>query len=210
MTTELFDNLLQLLVTMAGCACSGFFYQKNRHQMYFLLTCFYGCYSLGLFYWTVYLLLFENMPQLFYVTEIAWLSALVFLGLMQYTSSSQEERDLWHSTMWIVPLLAAGAIAMYWNYGGGLFTAFHFALGAMLAWRSIQSLRYFVTNRKSVSRWRWFSLAVLIFVIGEAGLWISSLFWMGDSWRNPYFWFDSLLTAVLVTLLPVIKKAVEP
>lgn len=39
-------------------------------------------------------------------------------------------------------------------------------------------------------------------------LWTSSLFWQGDSLANPYFWFDFVLTATLLALLPIAERAV--
>ena len=63
---ELIENLLQLLVTFAGACLAGFAYWKSRAQKYFLLFCFYGCFALGALYWTLYLLLFSETPQVFY------------------------------------------------------------------------------------------------------------------------------------------------
>ena len=52
---ELIENLLQLLVTFVGVLLSGISYRKSRRQAYFLLLCFYGCFALGVLYWTLYL-----------------------------------------------------------------------------------------------------------------------------------------------------------
>ena len=69
---ELIENLLQLLVTFVGALLSGIAYRKNRRQTYFLLLCFYGCFALGVLYWTLYLLLFDTTPRVFYVSEFGW------------------------------------------------------------------------------------------------------------------------------------------
>ena len=66
---ELIENLLQLLVTFVGVLLSGISYRKSRRQAYFLLLCFYGCFALGVLYWTLYLLLFDTTPRGFYVSE---------------------------------------------------------------------------------------------------------------------------------------------
>ena len=34
-------------------------------------------------------------------------------------------------------------------------------------------------------------------------------FWARDTLTNPYFWFDFLLTLVLLLFLPAVRKAVE-
>ena len=90
---ELISNLFQFAVTLLGFCMSGIRYLKDRKQIYFLLTCFYGCFALGSLYWTLYLLLFSETPQVFYVSEFGWIASVIFLYLLQYTLSSAEERD---------------------------------------------------------------------------------------------------------------------
>ena len=90
---ELINNLFQFAVTLLGFCLSGIWYLKDRKQTCFLLTCFYGCFALGSLYWTLYLLLFSETPQVFYVSEFGWIASVIFLYLLQYTLSSAEERD---------------------------------------------------------------------------------------------------------------------
>jgi hypothetical protein len=72
---EVISNLLQAAVTLLGFFLGGIRYLKSRKQEYFLLTCFYGCFFLGSFYWTMYLLLFSKTPQVFYVSEFGWVAS---------------------------------------------------------------------------------------------------------------------------------------
>ena len=78
---ELIENLLQLLVTFVGVLLSGISYRKSRRQAYFLLLCFYGCFALGVLYWTLYLLLFDTTPRVFYVSEFGWVASVIFLRI---------------------------------------------------------------------------------------------------------------------------------
>ena len=41
----------------------------------FLLTCFYATFALGTLYWTLHLLLRQETPQVFYVSDLAWLAS---------------------------------------------------------------------------------------------------------------------------------------
>ena len=90
---ELIENLLQLLVTFAGALLSGLSYRRSRRQAYFLLLCFYGCFALGALYWTLYLLLFDTTPRVFYVSEFGWVASLIFLRILQATLATQDERS---------------------------------------------------------------------------------------------------------------------
>ena len=85
---ELIENLLQLLVTFIGALLSGISYRKSRRQAYFLLLCFYGCFALGALYWTLYLLLFDTTPRVFYVSEFGWVASVIFLRILQATLQS--------------------------------------------------------------------------------------------------------------------------
>ena len=82
---ELIENLLQLRVTFVGTVLSGIAYRKSGRQAYFLLLCFYGCFALGALYWTLYLLLFDTTPRVFYVSEFGWVASVIFLRILQAT-----------------------------------------------------------------------------------------------------------------------------
>lgn len=89
---ELIENVLQFLVTLLGVCLSRIYYRRSRKQVYFLLTCFYGCFALGSLYWTLYLILFLKTPQVFYVSEFGWIASIIFLRILQYTLSDETER----------------------------------------------------------------------------------------------------------------------
>ena len=88
---ELTSNLLQFLVTLLGFCLAAILYHQNRRQAYFLLACFYGCFALGSLYWTLYLLLFSETPRVFYVSEFGWIASVIFLRILQYALSGEEE-----------------------------------------------------------------------------------------------------------------------
>lgn len=83
---ELIENLLQLLTTFVGALLSGIAYRKSRRQAYFLLLCFYGCFALGALYWTLYLLLFDTTPRVFYVSEFGWVASLIAIRGLVYAN----------------------------------------------------------------------------------------------------------------------------
>ena len=100
---ELIENLLKLLVTFIGALLSGISYRKSRRQAYFLLLCFYGCFALGALYWTLYLLLFDTTPRVFYVSESGWVASVIFLRILQATLSTPEECSFHCCRAWLAP-----------------------------------------------------------------------------------------------------------
>ena len=114
---ELIENLLQLLVTFVGVLLSGISYRKSRRQAYFLLLCFYGCFALGVLYWTLYLLLFDTTPRVFYVSEFGWVASVIFLHILQATLSTPEERTFRCRRAWLAPAFGVPLLAFYCTYG---------------------------------------------------------------------------------------------
>lgn len=72
---ELLDYLVQFLVTAYGFCAALREYYRARRQPWFLLTCFYATFALGTLYWSLHLLLRQETPQVFYVSDLAWLAS---------------------------------------------------------------------------------------------------------------------------------------
>ena len=108
---ELIENLLQLLTTFVGALLSGISYRKSRRQAYFLLLCFYGCFALGALYWTLYLLLFDTTPRVFYVSEFGWVASLLFLRILQATLAGADERAFRCRRAWLAPAFGVPLLA---------------------------------------------------------------------------------------------------
>ena len=108
---ELIENLLQLLVTFVGALLSGISYRKSGRQAYFLLLCFYGCFALGALYWTLYLLLFDTTPRVFYVSEFGWVASLIFLRILQATLEGADERSFRCRRAWLAPAFGLPLLA---------------------------------------------------------------------------------------------------
>ena len=207
---ETIDNLLQFGVCLLCCAGSGAMYLKRPGQAYFLLFCFYGCFALGLGYWSLFLLLFHETPKVFYVADIVWLSGYIFMYLLQYALSTPEERAFRCKAMWASHVVNLLLIVLFSFHGG--FLAAVSSCGAMLllSWRAVRGLAYWRGREEDRGRERRrFHLAVLCFVIAENCLWLSSLRWYGDSLANPYFWFDFILTGTLAAILPAARRVIE-
>ena len=89
---EFWDYLSQFLAVTAGFCAALRAYLKSRRQPWFLLTCFYGTFALGTLYWTLHLLLRQETPQVFYVSDLAWLASYVFLLALTLTLADAGER----------------------------------------------------------------------------------------------------------------------
>lgn len=208
---ELVDNLIQFCAVLLGCIWSGMLYLKNRHQPYFLLSCFYGCFALGLLYWILYFILFGETPDLFYVSEIIWIASFVLLYLLQFTLSPPLLRSFRCKVAYLAPFIGAVLLVFYILRGDVFSGILRCAVMTALAWDGIRAIAFYREEKpasKQQARCR-FHRAILAFVVLENCLWISSSFWLGDTLANPYFWIDFALTGCLISFLPVMRKTVR-
>lgn len=206
---ELVSNLWQFAVTLLGFCLSGLRYLKRRRQEYFLLTCFYGCFTLGSLYWTLYLLLFSKTPQVFYVSEFGWVASVVFLFILQYALSSTEERNFPCRKAMIALVIGVPLCAFYCTFGDILSNLLWCGMMIAVSYHAIRGLAYARTLAGDARKLQYFHAGVLCYVTAEYALWTSGCFWPGDSIYSPYCWFDLLLTICIFALLPATGKAVQ-
>ena len=206
---ELIENALQLLVTFLGFCLAWLCYRKHQKQAYFLLLCFYGCFALGALYWTLYLLLFDTTPQVFYVSEFGWMASVIFLYILQYALSSAEERGFATRKALIALLVGVPLCVFYCTFGDILSNLLWCGMMIIVSCFSIRGLAYARTQRGTANSMKYFHIWVLCYATLEYALWTSGCFWPGDSISSPYCWFDLLLTPCIFALLPATGKAVE-
>lgn len=207
---ELWDSLAQLLAAAFGFCAALRRYYRSRRQPWFLLACFYGTFSLGTLYWALHLLLRQETPQIFYVADLAWLASFVFLLALTLTLTlpTAEERRFRTGLCWLVPAVCLPQFVLYVTHGDVLFNILMCGMTMLLACCAVRGLVF--AKRRGELRLRRFHRAVLAFAALEYALWTSSCFWISDTLSNPYFWFDFLLSLVLLLLLPALGKAVDP
>lgn len=75
---EIIDNAVQLAVT-AGCGIyATILFLRRKEQIWFLLTCFYGTFALGLVYWFLFLVFNRDTPQISPISDLSWLASVLF------------------------------------------------------------------------------------------------------------------------------------
>lgn len=206
---ELIENLLQLLTTFVGALLSGISYRKSGRQVYFLLLCFYGCFALGALYWTLYLLLFDTTPRVFYVSEFGWVASVIFLRILQATLTGTNERSFRCRRAWLAPAFGVPLLAFYCTFGDILSNLIWCGMMIVLSYCAIRGLVYANGQTGAARNMRHFHIGVLCFADSEYLLWTAGCFWPNTSPASPSFWCDMLLTLAILWLLPATRKAVK-
>ena len=174
---ELIENLLQLLTTFVGALLSGISCRKSGRQAYFLLLCFYGCFALGALYWTLYLLLFDTTPRVFYVSEFGWVVSVIFLRILHTTLTGTNERSFHCRRAWLAPVFGVPLLAFYCTFGDIFSNLIWCGMMIWLSFCAIRGLAYAKTQTGTARNMRWFHIGVLCFVYAEYLLWTAGCFY---------------------------------
>lgn len=191
---ELGENLIEIAV-ISICiifSVNRLIRRQDRNSM--LLTLFYASMLLGNLYWTLYLSFYHKTPYVFYVSEISWCAAYLFLILLLWDIQTDDERGIRHPILWVIPVFVFGMMIFYFYWGDYLLNVIEAVLMGLIMTRSVQGL---IALRGSSDERRNFYIAVLCFCLIEYAMWTVSCFWMGDTIRNPYFWIGLLQVGVL-------------
>ena len=168
---ELWDYLVQFLVTAYGFCAALREYYRARRQPWFLLTCFYATFALGTLYWTLHLLLRQETPQVFYVSDLAWLASFATFENV----CCLVENGAANFTFLLIRGISAGALHILC----GIFTGF--------------AISY-------LFRRRWLALTGTVGVLGACVGFhaiYNLLVTAQGAWRTAGYLFPSLLIAVL-------------
>lgn len=202
------DNAIQLAVVAGCCIYTVLVFLRSKEQVWLLLTCFYGAFSLGLIYWLLFIIFRSGTPQYSPISDLSWLASLLFLLVLQTTIRLPKEgvyRSLW---AWAVPAFCGVMCLYYFRWGDYFINILWAVLMGACGYYALRGL-LFARRQRGVARDRqYFHLAVLVFILLEHGLWVASCNWKEETLSNPYYWFDFLLTVVFFTMVPSMKKAV--
>lgn len=203
MTLELFSNILQLAVCIVAAIVTTTIATNKKTVEYTLAAGVLITLALGISYWLTYQFLVELTPQIFYVADISWIAAYTFLLALELYITDDAVRGRRHFAMYIhFPILLA--ITIYFCQWGDVLMNFAYMIPlACCAYLAIRNLIF------GGAKARVLHIFCIVFIITEYALWIASCFWVSDTWTNPYFWFDFMITAEIALFLPIVRKAVD-
>ena len=218
---EIADNALQLAVCVLLLIFSAVRGTETRRREYVLCACIYLCYALGLAYWLIYRVVMDVTPQIFYVSDLSWIAAFLFMFLLVLYVAEPAERRF--RTPWGIPpgLLGVGLILFLSQWGDVLSNIVWCGLTTVV---STVAVRGIVWSRKHLSaagnaqpcrtsaQYRALlrlNTNVLALILAEYAVWVISCWWLGDTLKNPYFWADGVLTLSLIFLLLSVGKVVK-
>lgn len=212
---ETIENGIQLALIAVCLTLAALYVVREKNLKGGLLILFYSSYLLGDLYWLLYLLFYGDTPVIFYIPDLSWYAAYVFLYLMLQRFSPKEEREASCPLAGLVLLFTCGNGIYYiaWyivngSSGGYISTVISTIMMSFLMIHSVRGLFFIRSHPEALPR-RMLYAITLVFCIIEYCAWTSSCIWDGDTLANPYIWFDGMLALSLVFFLPAFRKAVK-
>lgn len=202
MTIELCTNVVQMSVSLASAVWIILLAVRQQRMVHILMAGFAGTFALGTLYWVTHQLLTTQTPETFYLSEISWMAAPLFLLSIQLYVAKETKRGAWHPGVIGVYLLAAGLWTFFtWEGGDGLANLLYMGTTAVCCGKALQNHLFGDPRGRSIH------LFCMAFAAVEWALWFTECVWTGDTWANPYFWVDNLLTLTIALSIPAVKGA---
>lgn len=177
-------------------------YLRYRSQAWFLLTCFYGSFALGLTYWLLFIIFYSEIPELSPISDLSWLSGLLFMMVLQNVLRVPGEGSYRPFGAWVAPVFSAAMCLYFFRWGDYLLNILWAVMMGTCGYNAVRGFLWARISGAGTSGRKYFHMAVLGFFVAEYCLWISSCNWKGESLSNPYFGFDFLLTLSFFAFVP--------
>ena len=197
MSFEIIDNGIQvgLFLLFALFSLIQGLHMQNRR--FLILAGTYASFSMGTLYYLLYLVIMGKVPQVFYVSEMAWMASYLFLlalCLME-TRRYRGKLDVLVLGLTIVEV----AMVIGWKILGPSYP-FTIAFALVTACIFYYALLGYRMEKRMLM------LAMVLVIVWQLLLYIVSVFTTGYTHFNLYFAVDFLLMATMCSLFLWLKK----
>ena len=200
---EIIENGIQLVTTGI---CTVIALRKGirlQNHAWIVLALASGVFFLGDLYWELFLVLYGHTPGYSYIPYLSWYASYMFLLLLLFELKGEREERKTRKILWIIPVFSAGMCIFYMQFGdwiGNIITAVFMSL---LMWHALDMLLLLRDSKKAA-----IFAVVLLFCIVEYAAWTATCFGNYETLAHPYFWLDTLLSAVFLLFPAALGKAV--
>lgn len=197
MSFEIIDNGIQvgLFLLFALFSLIQGLHMQNRR--FLILAGTYASFSMGTLYYLLYLVIMGKVPQVFYVSEMAWMASYLFLLALCLMETRRYRGKL--DVLVLGLTIVETAMVIGWKILGPSYP-FTIAFALVTACIFYYALLGYRMEKRMLM------LAMVLVIVWQLLLYIVSVFTTGYTHFNLYFAVDFLLMATMCSLFLWLKK----
>ena len=197
MSFEIIDNGIQvgLFLLFALFSLIQGLHMQNRR--FLILAGTYASFSMGTLYYLLYLVIMGKVPQVFYVSEMAWMASYLFLLALCLMETRRYRGKL--DVLVLGLTIVEAAMVIGWKILGPSYS-FTIAFALVTACIFYYALLGYRMEKRMLM------LAMVLVIVWQLLLYIVSVFTTGYTHFNLYFAVDFLLMATMCSLFFWLKK----
>lgn len=197
MSFEIIDNGIQvgLFLLFALFSLIQGLHMQNRR--FLILSGTYASFSMGTLYYLLYLVIMGKVPQVFYVSEMAWMASYLFLLALCLMETRRYRGKL--DVLVLGLTIVEAAMVIGWKILGPSYP-FTVAFALVTACIFYYALLGYRMEKRMLM------LAMVLVIVWQLLLYIVSVFTTGYTHFNLYFAVDFLLMATMCSLFLWLKK----
>lgn len=197
MSFEIIDNGIQvgLFLLFALFSLIQGLHMQNRR--FLILAGTYASFSMGTLYYLLYLVIMGKVPQVFYVSEMAWMASYLFLLALCLMETRRYRGKL--DVLVLGLTIVEAAMVIGWKILGPSYP-FTVAFALVTACIFYYALLGYRMEKRMLM------LAMVLVIVWQLLLYIVSVFTTGYTHFNLYFAVDFLLMATMCSLFFWLKK----
>lgn len=197
MSFEIIDNGIQVVLFLLFALFSLIQGLHMQNRRFLILAGTYASFSMGTLYYLLYLVIMGKVPQVFYVSEMAWMASYLFLLALCLMETRRYRGKL--DVLVLGLTIVEAAMVIGWKILGPSYP-FTVAFALVTACIFYYALLDYRMEKRMLM------LAMVLVIVWQLLLYIVSVFTTGYTHFNLYFAVDFLLMATMCSLFLWLKK----
>lgn len=204
MTAEIIEYSIQAAALFVCAVIALVHAGRYKSRAWTLLALFYGGWVMDDTFWLLCRAFTGSSPEIGVLADLNWYASMIFLYLLIARIAPPESGGEKRVLPWLGVAFTLGmAVFFIVQWGNVVNNLIYAGLTGLLLFSTVRRLMD-GKNRKH----RFFLIMILVFVLLVYAMWTVSCYFYEDTYANPYYWVDLLITVSLVLLIPAVKKAV--
>ncbi|MCR5024610.1 MAG: response regulator [Lachnospiraceae bacterium] len=184
------ENVISFFVSIIGLLVCLFRYIETPRRGWLYLSLFYLSCLMSDYYWAIYYLVMRTNPEdspTF--ASLGWNISCLFLYIIILRIRNPKTKKFFHPVMLISIPAFFGLFILCSRNGEIINDLWQCLAAAFVSFVTIKALAYWFINRKNGAHFPHFKTLLLVYIITQCGMWISSSYDQSNAKINPYYIF---------------------